>query len=377
MNHKGVSLAIILGIIIFITSIVVVSATLVIKQSIAIEADFKAHESYLNAQASIEAANQIIIREQNVSDTFITELSDYMGITIEIYQNDIYLVSAVTTTDRVVKSYLTLTNGADSINLTNDYFSHTGIEEDFERNPLLEPGIMLSSYLNVFIPDTYPELNHYENFQSYQEIFDYIYDLTQTTSTFKTITPQAFENLNTHTLLENYYITGNLRFNKGGNIIVPEGKILFIDGDVVLSNNSLIDGIVVINGKLDVKTARGDSALTATIYASGDISFDSSLLLGTAIRPTFIFTDGKVTFKDNVLSYGFVIAEEVTFKNANVNIDMTGGVYADTINNLDDSQIDRNYTIDDVEILDLGVVNETVITPDSDVHQGSVYTNPK
>ena len=377
MNHKGVSLAIILGIIIFITSIVVVSATLVIKQSIAIEADFKAHESYLNAQSSIEAANQIIIREQNISDTFITELSDYMDITIELYQNDIYLVSAVTTTNRLVKSYLTLTNGADSINLTNDYFNQTGIEDDFEHNPLLEPGIMLSNYLNVFIPETYPELNHNEDFQNYQEIFDYIYDLTQTTSTFKTITPQAFENLNTNTLLENYYITGDLQFNKGGNIIIPDGKILFIDGDVVLSNNSLIEGIVVINGKLDVKTARGDSALTATIYASGNISFDSSLLLGSATRPTFIFSDGKVTFKDNVLSYGFVIADEVTFKNSNVNIDMTGGVYAETINNLDESQINVNYTIDDIDILDLGIVNETVITPDSEIYQGSVYTSPK
>ncbi len=378
LNHKGITLPVVLGMIILIMGLVVVTSTVVYRQAISIEADFNAHESYVNAQSRISAANQMIIRDQDTSDLYLADLGNYLNVDITLFDTNIYLISANTLSDTIVKSYLTLSGVSNQVTLTEDLLQNTGIEPDFVFNPFLEPAIILSNYLQLFMNETYPSIPYNESFTNFNDIFSYYETLALNNDRYTYITARNFEKQKNYTVNKNLFISGNLSLKNGAELVVPDGYFLFIDGRLTLGENTLVSGNIAVNGDFNMKTSRGGSALETTIYASGGMSFDSELILGTPYRPTFLLADGTVAFKDSASYYGYVLADKVTFKNTNAIYDIYGGMYAPAVENLDPWEITAYYDVDTLDIVDFAIADfVTIPSEDGGVSQTIIYTDPK
>jgi hypothetical protein len=117
---------------------------------------------------------------------------------------------------------------------------------------------------------------------------------------------------------------------KNKSLTVSDGYLLVINGNLTTNENSIIRGNIVVNGVLTV-IGKGNSieSLLGTLYVDGNVITGKSITLGTAVRPTFIFSEGDITFGNNVSGVGYFLSDNFTANQGNVTI--TGGVYV-TIN---------------------------------------------
>ncbi len=378
-KKSGIGLPAVLAIIIFIISSTAIVITSVYGTSVAVEGDYKANQEYVNAQNVIDVAANIIIRDEDLSPSFLSDLSDYMDVNISIYNDNIYLISKELSNGQIVSSYISeATDSVTTYNLNDTLFGDTGIENDYEHNVLIEPAVILSSYLEDFMPDAFPSLGYNETFNDFDSIFTYFEDLADDGETYISVTPNTLRNMSNPTVGGHWFVDGDLTINDNDDLIIPDGYVLFVNGNLEMGTYSLLEGIVVVNGRVKFDTGnRSYGELEATVYCSGDFIAEKTLYLGSWLRPSFVFADGKIDLNRYVYGYGYFYSAERFEVNRNrTSIDIIGGAYSPDTVNLSSSEISINSYLDD-DLYDFGVPNIISIIEDSGGSSNYIYTFPK
>lgn len=352
LNHRGIGLPTALGIAAFVIALAASLLSYAVFQSNLIEKTIDRTEAYANAVQSVDATLKIIVRDQNLDPTYLTNLETYMGVTIEAYSASVYSVTEMVTATRSVTSYIT---GSAASNSTYDVlFSNTGEEPGFVLSPLITPTSLLSVYLPTFIETTFPSLTPETSFSSFQSIVDYIYSLTLTPGSYVRRLPSTITNQVNPIVSGHWYIDGNVTLPKNKDLTIPAGYLLFIDGNLTMDQNAILTGNVVINGSLTFK-GKGNSVeeLKGTFYINGNLTTSKSIILGTVSNPTFVLSEGDVTLGNNVSGYGYFLSQNFSGNQGNVLI--TGGVYAAISANLPPSGITPNPALNEANFYDYAI----------------------
>ncbi len=332
-NKKAMGLPMVLGIIVFVIGTTASLLTFIIFQSNLVEIDIKQTEDYQNAVSSVNAALQIIAREQNLDPEFLDGLETYFNLSIDAQDNGVYLITSLINTNDQVISYMSGTTGSGTI--TDQIFGTiTGDEDNFELSPLITPTSMLVAYLPDYLNQSFPWLNLDSDYQSFDQVMDFIEDLARSGSGFQEQNANYLENAWQPTAWWHTYIDDDIKIKNekrqpAKNLTVRDGQILFINGDLELDDDGIIYGNVVVNG--DVKISKG-GGIVGTLYASGDVVIEKNATFGTVDRPTFVFAEGDIQIDKNATGYVYFLSDD--FDGDHSSIKITGGVYA-----MDDADI--------------------------------------
>jgi hypothetical protein len=377
-NKSGIGLSAVLGIILFVISSTVIVITSVYGSSIAVEGDYKANQEYVNAQNNIDVTANIIMRDEDLSAEFLVSISAYMDLTIVEYNDGIYMISKELSNGRIVSSYITgSASDITAVNMGDTVFDITGIESAYDHDVLLEPAVILSSYLSEFMPNTFSSLGYDENFSDFDSIFTYFETLADDGSTYTEVSPNTLKNMSNPTVGGHWYVTGNLTIDDNDDLIIPDGYVLFVDGNLEMGTRSLLEGTVVVNGKVKFDTNNTWGDLEATVYCSGKFVAEKTLYLGYSYRPAFVFADGIIDLNKYVYGYGyFYSASEFEVNRRGTSISITGGAYSPDTNNLSSYEIYENSYLDEEDLYDMGVPSIVSIIDDSD-GTSYFYTSPK
>lgn len=378
-NKNAIGLPMVLGIIVFVIGLTTALMSFIVFQSNLIEIDIDQTEDYQNAVTSVNAAVQIIAREQSLDPQFLSDLETYFNIEITAYNETVYTITSMIDTSNQVISYMT--GSAGNSNLTETLFSQTGLETNFELSTLITPTTLLSTFLPDYITDSFPWITPETGFTSFIEIMDYVEDLARANSGFQYKVPKDLEDQWNPTAWWNWYVDGDVEIKKEKrgpikNLTVPEGQILFINGDLTMYEGATINGNVVINGDLKFE-GKGNSLQTVvgTLYVNGTVEIEGNLILGTIEHPTFIFAEEDIII-DKADGVGYFLSVEFDSKN---NSDIIGGVYAIEQADLPTRDITANTDLDESKLFDFAIPT-TIETenPDlGDVGTTFVFTYPK
>ena len=372
-NKKGMGLPIVLAITSFFIVSIFVLTTAVLYQTKAVEADFKYQEEYSLAQTKISATASSIIRHNDLSDEFLDEISSFMNVEITKYDSQTIMISSDLTNGSLVKSYLS--GATESISLTDEYLDNDGFEDDFELNPLITPASLLSSYMKQFFSNNFSGISFTGDFADIDSIVEYIGDLASRNEGYIEVNKKVLTNSNNPTVNGHWYIDGNVKLTNKTNLIIPEGYILFIDGDLTLKRRAVLKGNVVVNGNVTIKGDRRKyETVEATIYLSGDFDGSYKMYLGDKERPTFIFSEGSIEFQKYTSGYAYLLANEVEGYSSWWSGDTTikGGVYSDDVSGI---FANTNPDLDEDDLYDLGVSQN--VNDSSSGASGFIYTYPK
>jgi len=372
-NHQGMSLPLMLGIVTFVLAIVSTLLSYAVFQSQAIDATVESSEAYINAVQKVDATVKIIVRDQNVDPTYLSNLSAYMGVNISTYSSDIWMVESDVLGSVPVTSYIT--NAADEITTYTEVFDYMGTEPTFTINPLINYTTLLEGYFPTFLDATFPALTPQTSFTDWASIITYARNVLAPTyyqiRTTTTLTSQSNPTVSGH-----WIINGNVTLTK--SLTIPAGYLLIIDGNLTMSGNTTITGNVVIDGNLILSGSNKTFNLRGTFYIKGYLdvgSTNSTVNLGTISRPTFVFTGGKIDLSKEVSGYGYFIATSFRVYTGGW-IDIYGGVYAPTVISLLDSDVLDNPSLDPNLLINYGVV-PTIADPAAGPEPTFKYTYPQ
>jgi UDP-3-O-[3-hydroxymyristoyl] glucosamine N-acyltransferase len=203
---------------------------------------------------------------------------------------------------------------------------------------------------------------------------DYMEDLADD-DIINEVKSKDLEKMNTALVTENTYIDDDVDLKRNRDLIVSDGSILFINGDLDLDRDSLIYGNIVVNG--DVEIDKNDINIVATLYINGDLEISNNLTLGTIDRPTFIFVTGDVEIKNNISGYAYIIADDVEIGN---NVNIIGGIYThDDFEYGNNVYIQENITLDISKLYNFAVPTQVRVDSDEpdDSDSEIVFTYPK
>jgi len=290
-NHQGMSLPLMLGIVTFVLAIVSTLLSYAVFQSQAIDVTVEASEAYINAVQKVDATVKIIVRDQNVDPTYLSNLATYMGVTITTYSDDIWMVESSVVGSVPITSYIT--NAADQITTYTEVFDYMGTEPSFTLNPFINNTTLLEGFFPEFLDTTFPALTPQTEFTNWASIITYARSLAPTYYSLKTAT--TLTNQSKPTVSGHWIINGNLTLSK--SLTIPTGYLLIVDGNLTLSTSATITGNVVIDGSLNLSGTNKVFNLRGTFYVRDDVyvsSLSSTVNLGTIDRPTFIFAGRDV-----------------------------------------------------------------------------------
>ena len=311
-------------------------------------------------------------RNPDMTEAEILSLANYLNLTSEQNENGLYVItSSIDETNEVV-SYMT--GSTQNTYIDDVIFDYDGQEETFELSEIVTSETLLSDYLPSYVINTMGISDIPEDFETYDDIMDYMEDLADD-NIIDEIDSKDLEKMKTAIVSENTYIDDDIELKRNRDLIVSDGSILFINGDLNLDRDSLIYGNIVING--DVEIEKNDIEIVATLYINGDLEISNNLILGTVDRPTFIFVTGDVEIKNNVSGYAYIIADDIEMGN---NVNIIGGVYTH-----DDFEYGNNVYIEENTVFDISKLYDfavpTQIRVDSDESDDSdsefVFTYPK
>ena len=376
LNNKGMGLPAVLGIIIFVVTSTAILLSFSYSQYLLIEANRQNNEEYINIKQEIEAACNILIRDEDFSASYLQDLSDYLDINISEYDTDILLITKTTDYDQEVRSYLNHSSSSNLISMGDELFSNDGLESSFELDPFLTPISVLSSYLSVFMDNKSPSLDYDETFDSFKDLLKYIDTISKNKTTYIEVKAKDIENQNNPTVYGNWYVDGNLEIDDNKNLTIQDGYVLFVDGNLEMGTASTISGNIVVDGDVNIVSKKKTSYIQGTIYTSGTITTDGNIVLGTSNRPTFIFSEENIIFKKTLSGYGYFLVNKFQVgKKSNVNI--YGGVYANTIKNLESDEITVNNSLDEDDLYNFGVPTTVSYNTGDETGPTYIYTKPK
>lgn len=371
-NKKGMGLPMVLGITVFVIGLSATLMSYIIFQSRIVDYDIDESEVYHNAVSNVSSALNYMSRNPDMTEAEILSLANYLNLTIEQNENGLYVItSSIDETNEVV-SYMT--GSTQNTDIDDVIFDYDGQEETFELSEIVTSETLLSDYLPSYVINTMGISDIPEDFETYDDIMDYMEDLADD-NIIDEIDSKDLEKMKTAIVTENTYIDDDIELKRNRDLIVSDGSILFINGDLNLNRDSLIYGNIVING--DVEIEKNDIEIVATLYINGDLEISNNLILGTVDRPTFIFVTGDVEIKNNVSGYAYIIADDIEMGN---NVNIIGGVYTH-----DDFEYGNNVYIEENTVFDISKLYDfavpTQIRVDSDESDDSdsefVFTYPK
>lgn len=345
-----------------------------------IETSYQSNQEYLNSQNQIEVTANLIIRDEDLSVEYLNDLSDYMGVEIEIYNEDIYRIYEELSTGEVVYSYITgSTASTTNINMSDELFDQTGLENDYEHNVFLEPAVICSTYLNEFMDITFPALNYDENFTTFDDIFVYFENLADEGETYTKVTAKSIVDMKNPTVSGHWYVSGDLVLSNNDDLVIPDGYVLFVDGKLEMGRSSTLEGVVIVNGNVKIDSDNTLGTIEATIYCKGDFTSDKYLYLGNYYRPSFVFAEGSITLKVIAYYYGFFYSSEsITVNAKRTTVYIIGGVYSpSTSSNFSSSEVVDNPYLDESDLYDYGVPSIVAIMSGDSGDGGFIYTPAK
>lgn len=383
-NKKAMGLPMVLGIVVFVIGISVSLLSYITFQSRLVEIDIKQTEDYQNAVSQLDAAVQIIAREQNLDEQFLADIATYFELEIRSYNESVYAITSMVNNNDQIISYMTGSAGASDV--YENLFSYTGEENDFRLSPLITPSNMLAKVLPTFIETNFSWITPETEFRNFKEIMRYVERLAKQNNGFEYYKPEKLEEQWQPTAWWHWYIDGDVEIENGDkknsnyirNLRVPDGRVLFINGDLTMHEGSTIYGNVVINGDLEIKgKGNSEQGIEGTIYLTGELESDKNLRLGTVDRPTFIFSEDEIDLDKNVFGYGYFLAEEFDAKHKENNI--IGGVYVTDEAKLPKGGITANDKFDISKLYEFNIPTTIDTENPSSGNTGKTfkYTSPK
>lgn len=322
------------------------AATLMItavEQAQLVEKNIVNTEKYNNAIYRVDASMQIIMRELSADPDYLKDLNNilaietYLGVTITPSESyTLYSVSQAYTDTRLINSYLSTTGEVVLPEEEQDDLENFILIQDPDQTEEVAFD-SVSTLLEIYVENH--NINPVETSSSNDSISDLVYDIWIGDS-FTTVS--SSNSYRDGGLIEDHFVfTGNFTLNQNEILTIKEGYILFIKGDLIVREGAKIYGNVVVSGNAIFRYKR-DTVTTfeGTLYADGDINIDNEMILGTAIRPSFMFAGEDVTAERTLSGYGYFICDEFTADDGSI----TGGVIA--------NQIDLNsLTIDSFNLM--------------------------
>ena len=375
-SRKGMSLPTVLGIVAFVLGTTATLLSYVFFQSKLINISIEETEAYENAVQQVDATLKIISRDQLLDEVYLNNLEIYMGVSIELYSTNLWSVSSMVNNTKLVTSYIT--GSVTAVSTYDTIFQNTGEEPTFELNPLITPANLVSSYLPKYMETNFPWITPETEFTDFQSVISYIRTLALANNGFQLYDPNSLQTQWNPTAWWHWYIDGSVVIPNGKNLTIPENRLLVIDGDLTMNRNSTIYGNVVVNGSV-VVNGQGNSTqgLQGTIYANGNVEFAKNLTLGTAERPSFVFSEQDIILDNNITGYGYFLSQNFTAKQGNIYI--TGGVYT-VYNTTIQKDVTDNTTLNTEEFYDyaIPIIIEVENTdPETGVTGEFKYTSPK
>lgn len=360
-HNQGIGLPTMLAIITFVIAAVATLLTYAVFQARLIDRNFENTEAYYNAVEKAEATANIIVRDQNLESQYLLDLENYMGVSIEPYNATVWTITSVYLDTKSVTSYLT--GSASLISTYDNLFSYMGNEPGFTLDPLINPTSLLAAYLSDFLETTFPSLIPQTEFPTFTSIVDYIRVLTGSPGTYVSIAPKVLANQSNPSVSGHWLVNGNLNISKNKNLTVPDGYLLFIDGNLTMNDNSTIFGNVVVNGDLKINSKKTtQEGINGTIYVNGNVNTGTTISLGTIDHPTFVFSELNITFGTNINGYGYFLSENFTVGTGSTDIDIYGGVYVFNSSNLSSQDLIANTNLNESLFYDYAVPEMIVAT---------------
>ncbi len=381
-SKSGMGLPMVLGITVFVIGLAATLMSYIIFQSRLVEIEINQSEDYQNAVSDVRTALNIISREQNLSPEFLVSLENYFNISIENYNEHVLMITSMINQNDQIISYMTGT--VQEVSTFDTLFEHTGSEDNFVLSPLVTPTNLLTTFVPEFIDNSFHWIEPESGFTSFDEIMDYILELTVQGSTFHYRTPHDLESQWQPNAWWYWYVDGDVEILPGSrrennlvkNLRVQDGQILFINGNLTMHENSTIYGNVVVNGNLTI-VGKGNSeqGIEGTLYVNGDVNIAKNLRLGTEERPSFVFAEGSINLGNTVNGYGYFLSH--TFDGKQGNIQIIGGVYTSGSKNIPPQDIEPNEMFNETFLYDYAIPSQISIDPNDQTPPGEVTTTFK
>lgn len=377
-SKQGASLPFVLGIILFILTSTILTVTSVVSNNIQIENSYKRSEAYVNAQQNVSAVAEIMIRDQNLTLPYIEDLENHMNVQIDVLDGAIYSISQEVSDIKTVQSYLkTVDYESTTYDTYDSFLSYDGLETNYEKDPFLDSATILSSYLDEFLDDTFGQNTYSQSYRDFDSIFNYMYNLASEGEFYTIEDPNILENQSSPTVYGHWYIDGNVVLGNDDDLVVPDGYLLFIDGNLKMKKRSEIIGHVVVNGDVHIDSNTTSASLSGTVYASGNFTAERTLTMGTFWEPSFIIVDGTFKIQRYLDGYGYIFSSKAQANKNRTDIYLVGGVYADTYVNIDSTEVESNYWSWYVGLDGTAVPDEIVVVADETSGGLMIYTTPK
>ena len=342
MNKKGIALPTVLGIIALLFLITGIVFVLVVDSATLVERNIEITEEQNLGMNKVLAAGELLKNEGNFDTVYLTELESYLNVSIVSISDSIWKISYEISNNRNIVSYLSLSSAQ---SVYDQIFQYTGTEDEFSLDSNITSENLLDGYLDDFLDQNYPQLIYPQTFESYDEIFNYIYSLTQT-GEFVLKTPADLTSQSNPTSGFYWYIEGDVNMPNNKNLTVPEGQILFINGDLTMNRNSTLRGNVVVNGSFTT-IGQGNSVETiiGTVYVRDTFTADRKFFLGENMTPGIVLAQGDIFLGNNTSGYGYILGNLVDITGQG-SLNLTGGIY---VVNSEDIPTNRVFPAEDFD----------------------------
>ncbi len=370
LNHKGIGIATAIGIVTLVLAIATTLLTYAVFQANLVDKNMERTEAYANSVQAVDATLQIIARDQNFDSTYLSDLATYMGVNITAYNENVYMITSMVTSTKLITSYFSGSGG--DISTYSSVFAYTGKEPGFELDPLVTPTALLASYLPQFITTTFPSITPETEFTDFQSIMDYLYSLTQSSGSYSLQSATILTNLTNPIVSGHWYINGDLSIPTGKNLTIPSGYLLVVDGTLSLPKNSTITGNVIINGDFDCNVRNSIPQIQGTFYISGDVTTSKTNILGISSQPAIFLAEGNIALGSDSTGYAYFLSTKFTGNNKNIII--TGGIYSVLPSNISKTIIYENTYLSESNFYSYALPTSV---PSSGGGSGFIFTSPK
>ncbi|MDX9691703.1 MAG: hypothetical protein RBT45_04545, partial [Acholeplasmataceae bacterium] len=161
--------------------------------------------------------------------------------------------------------------------------------------------------------------------ESIKKIVQYITDKT----TFISISQQLL-NLDNQVLDGNFYHDRTLTIYSGNTLELADGRILFVNGDLIMkANSNLIGNVVVFGSVIFEGSSSTQSTFLGTLYIGNHFTSNTKLIAGQSDRPSFIFSTLHNNINQKIEGYVFITGSKFTYDVKDVTSTIHGGVYVD------------------------------------------------
>ncbi|MDY3195271.1 MAG: hypothetical protein RBQ95_00285 [Paracholeplasma sp.] len=379
LNHKGIGLPTVLALSSFLIALSVSLISYVVFQANVVEFSIQKSENYINAETKLRSTLDALSKQETLDDSIIDQITSDFEVTLEKVSLNLYKISSRLNENNLLESYFT--TSAKKTNTYETIFYYTGQETTFKLDPIITANSMLvSRYNEIFTPlDSSYLLNNSATFTQVMNKVE-AYAAVNAYDNVIVLTPQQLLNTasrNTISITNQIvFVTGSVILGER-NLIVDSNAVLYIDGNLSygLKNNKAsvaldLQGEIVVNGFVEVPEK---VKMSITLYSNGNFSTSKDVNLGTAVRPSFVFSNAIIDLDNKSSGYGYFLSD--SFNSQQGNIYITGGVYYHTSVDLN-KDVKENTALTD-SILSDSKIPIYIETTSETTGGDFVYTFPK